>query len=219
MNRRPRDRAPGVTSLLIVRHGETTWGVGGRYAGQVDVPLTERGERQSRQVARRLSPLAPDVVLTSPLDRCRSTAEVIAASAFPHRGPRCEVIVDERLTDQSLGAWTGHTESEIAAGWPADFRRWRDDIDAAPPAGESLTDLQSRCAAATRETIAAHRGKSVVVVSHAAPIRALLTWALGTPVDVAYRLRIDNASVSGVLVGPQDAMTVWTINETGHLLG
>ena len=62
-------------------------------------------------------------------------------------------------------------------------------------------------------------GRAVVVVSHAAPIRALLTWALGTPVDVAYRLRVDNASVSGVLIDPQGGVTVWTINETGHLLG
>ena len=67
--------------------------------------------------------------------------------------------------------------------------------------------------------MAAHHGRSVVVVSHAAPIRALLTWALGTGVDVAYRLRIDNASVSGMLIDPSGAITVWTINETGHLLG
>jgi broad specificity phosphatase PhoE len=218
VNRRPRDRAAGVTSVLIVRHGETTWGVAGRYAGQVDVPLTDRGQRQSRQVARRLAPLTPDVVLTSPLDRCRSTADAIAAS-LSRRGPRCEVTVDERLTDQSLGEWTGRSESEIAGRWPADFRRWRHDVDAAPPAGESLADLRVRCVAATEQAVADHRGRSIVVVSHAAPIRALLTWALGTPVDVAYRLRVDNASVSGVLVDPQGSTTVWTINETGHLLG
>ncbi len=205
--------------MLIVRHGETTWGAAGRYAGQVDVPLTDLGRRQSRQVARRLAPLAADVVLTSPLDRCRATAEAIAASASARRGPRCEVRVDERLTDQSLGEWTGRSETEIAGRWPADFRRWRDDVHAAPPAGESLADLRVRCVAATEQAVDGHRGKSIVVVSHAAPIRALLTWALGTPVDVAYRLRVDNASVSGVLVDPQGATTVWTINETGHLLG
>ncbi len=205
--------------MLIVRHGETTWGVAGRYAGQVDVPLTTRGERQSRQVAHRLSPLAPEIVITSPLDRCRSTAETIAASASPRRGPRCPVVVDDRLTDQSLGDWTGCSESEIARRWPDEFRRWRGDADAAPPAGESLTELRTRCTAATEHAVADHRGRSVVVVSHAAPIRALLTWALGTPVDVAYRLRVDNASVSGVLIDPQGGVTVWTINETGHLLG
>jgi broad specificity phosphatase PhoE len=205
--------------VLVVRHGETTWGVAGRYAGQVDVPLTERGERQSRQVARRLSPLTPDVVLTSPLDRCRSTADAIAAAASPRRGPHCEVVVDERLTDQSLGEWTGCSESEIARRWPEEFRRWRGDVSAAPPAGESLAELRSRCETATAEAVQRYRGRSVVVVSHAAPIRALLTWALGTPVDVAYRLRVDNASVSGLLIDPQDAVTVWTINETGHLLG
>lgn len=219
MNRRPRDRAPGVTSVLIVRHGETTWGVARRYAGQVDVPLTEQGQRQSRQVARRLAPLKPDLVLSSPLDRCRWTAEAIAASASPRRGPLCEVVIDDQLTDQSLGDWTGKTEAEIGAHWPDAFARWRSDADAAPPGGESLTDLRKRSEQVVSEAVATHAGKSIVIVSHAAPIRALLTWALGTDVDVAYRLRIDNASVSGVLVDADLKTRVWTINETGHLLG
>ena len=219
MNQRPRDRGPGVTSVLIVRHGETVWGVGRRYAGQVDVPLTELGQRQSRQVARRLAPLKPDVVLSSPLDRCRWTAEAIAASAASRRGPGVEVMIDDRLTDQALGDWTGKTEAEIAAHWPEQFSAWRSDPEAAPPGGESLTELRSRAESATTAAVTEHRGKSIVVVSHAAPIRALLTWALGTSVAVAYRLRIDNASVSGVLIDPTSTTRVWTINETGHLLG
>lgn len=205
--------------MLIVRHGETVWGAGRRYAGQVDVPLTELGQRQSRQVARRLAPLRADLVISSPLDRCRWTAEAIASSAAPRRGPFCEVQIDDRLTDQALGEWTGKTELEIAAHWPETFAAWRTDPTAAPPGGEALFDLRLRAEAATTAAIAAHRGQSIVVVSHAAPIRALLTWALSTSLDVAYRLRIDNASVSGVLIDADAATRVWTINETGHLLG
>ena len=84
-----------------------------RRSGRRAADRTRR-QRQARQVVTRLSPLAPDVVLTSPLDRCRSTAEAIAAAASPRRGPRCPVVVDDRLTDQSLGDWTGCSESEIA---------------------------------------------------------------------------------------------------------
>ena len=204
---------------MMVRHGETTWGVARRYAGQVDVPLTEKGQRQSRQVARRLAPLKPDVVISSPLDRCRWTAEAIAATASPRRGPLCEVEIDDRLTDQALGDWTGKSEAEISAHWPAAFAAWRTDPDAAAPGGEALADLRARAEKAVTEVIAAHHGKSIVVVSHAALIRALLSWALGTTVDVAYRLRVDNASVSGLLVGATGEINVWTINETGHLLG
>ncbi len=219
MDQRPRDREPGVTSLLIVRHGETTWGVAGRFAGQVDVPLTERGQRQSRQVARRLSRLRPDVIVTSPLDRCRWTADAIAAAAGSRRGPSCEVLVDDRFVDQSLGEWTGKTEAEIGAQWPTAFAAWRSDVTAAPPGGESLADLRLRSAAAIAEIIADRVGQSIVLVSHAAIIRSLLTWALDCPVAVAYRLRIDTASVSGVLIKPENSLSVWTINETGHLLG
>ncbi len=218
MNGRSRDRAAGVTSVLVVRHGETTWGAVGRYAGQVDVPLTERGLRQSRQVARRLAPLSPEVVITSPLDRCRSTADAIAA-ASTRRGTRCDVEVDHRITDQALGDWTGLSEREIATRWPDVFRRWRIDAAAAPPGGESLTDLRERMTEAVEHAVTAHRGRCVVVVSHAAPIRVLLTWALGTDPGVAYRLRIDNGAVSGLLVDAKNTNTVWTINETGHLLG
>ena len=216
---RAHDRAEGVTSLLIVRHGETELGVSGQYAGQLNTALTPQGRRQARQVAHRLMGLRPDVVVTSPLDRCRVTAEAIATAARRRASAECPVISDVRLTDQALGEWTGCTAADIAERWPAEFTRWRGDAAAAPPGGESLQDLLTRSQPAIADAVAAHVGRSVVVVSHAAPIRALLTWVLGTSIEVAYRLRIDNASVSGVLIDPDGGRTAWTINETGHLLG
>ena len=95
----PRDGEP--TRFVVVRHGETTWGAQARFAGRKDVSLTPRGRRQAAAVAGRIRLMAPAVVLTSPLQRCRNTAQAIAAEVG------APVVVDDRLIDGLLGEWTG----------------------------------------------------------------------------------------------------------------
>ncbi len=91
----------GATRVVVVRHGETTWGADGRFAGREDVPLTGRGRRQASSVSDRIKALRPSIVLTSPLQRCRLTANAIGGvSGAP-------VVVHDDLLDGLLGEWTG----------------------------------------------------------------------------------------------------------------
>lgn len=209
------DLAQGSTSLLIVRHGETIWGAQNRFAGRTDVPLNLKGERQAIAVGHRLATLRPELVFSSPLQRCRLTAEAIVKAAKVPAG----VVIDEGITDGKLGDWAGLTAAQIAEQHPADFQAWRSDVDATPPGGESFTDIRRRVTDAVRRIVDAHRGKVIVLVTHAAPSKMLLVWGLGAATDVAYRTRIDNASVTGILIDDQDNSTVWTVNDTGHLVG
>jgi probable phosphoglycerate mutase len=207
----PRDGEP--TRFVVVRHGETTWGVQARFAGRKDVSLTPRGRRQAAAVAGRIRLMAPVVVLTSPLQRCRNTAQAIAAEVD------APVIVDERLIDGLLGAWTGLRAAEIEERWPQEFACWRSDPDAAPPGGESFSEIRQRVRPLMTDALATYRGHTVVLVTHAAPSKMILTTALNVDAAVAYRMRVDTASLSGFTVEADGAVMVWAINETGHLMG
>ncbi len=206
----PRD---GATTFVVVRHGETTWGADARFAGRQDVPLTPRGREQARAVAQRIRRLEPSVVLTSPLQRCRDTAESIAAALG------APVVVDDRLLDGLLGDWTGYRSVEIQEGWPDEFAAWRSDPDARPPGGESFTEIRDRVRPVLPDALEAYRGHGVVIVTHAATAKMIMAIALNVPSTIAYRIRMDTASLSGFTVEADGAVVVWGVNETGHLSG
>jgi probable phosphoglycerate mutase len=207
----PKDGEP--TRFVVVRHGETTWGAQARFAGRKDVSLTPRGRRQAAAVAGRIRLMAPAVVLTSPLQRCRNTAQAIAAEVG------APVVVDERLIDGVLGDWTGLRAAEIEERWPQTFASWRSDPDAAPPGGESFSEIRQRVRPLMTDALSTYRGHTVVLVTHAAPSKMILTTALNVDPAVAYRIRVDTASLSGFTVEADGAVMVWAINETGHLMG
>ncbi len=209
----PSDLLDGATRFVVVRHGQTTWGADFRFAGREDVPLTDRGRGQATAVAKRISALGPTQVLTSPLLRCTSTAQAIADEVG------ASVSVDERLIDGLLGVWTGFRADQIAQQWPQEFAAWRSDPDATPPGGESFTDIRERVTPVVGDAIDSRRGTTVVLVTHAAPAKMLLAFALGADSGVAYRLRIDTGSLSGFTVQSSGAVMVWAVNETGHLVG
>ncbi len=209
----PRPGTAGPTRIVVVRHGQTTWGAELRFAGRRDVPLTERGRRQATAVAKRVSALSPAVVLSSPLLRCADTAASIAGEVG------APVVTDERLIDGLLGDWTGFRADQIAAQWPGEFASWRSDPDAAPPGGESFTAIRERVEPVVRDATTRYPGAAVVLVTHAAPAKMILAAALGVDSTVAYRVRIDTASLSGFTVEEGGAVMVWAVNDTGHLVG
>ncbi len=200
-----------ATRFVLVRHGETTWSARGRFAGRQDVPLTARGRQQAAAVAERVRPAAPDAVVTSPLLRCQDTARAIGAASG------ADVVVDNRLTDGTLGKWTGCRASEIERRWPAAFQAWRSDPEATPPGGESFNQIRMRVRSLLMELRDAHRGGTVVLVSHAATTKMILVTALDVDSAVAYRLRVDTGSLSGFTIEADNSVTVWAVNETGHL--
>ncbi|WP_395726885.1 bifunctional RNase H/acid phosphatase [Nakamurella sp.] len=205
----PRDGHP--TRFLVVRHGESTYGAQGRFTGREDVPLTDAGRGQAAAVADRIGPLAPAVVLTSPLVRCRDTAKVIAGRAG------APVVEDDRLLDERLGAWTGLRVDEIEAGWPAELAIWRRDPAAAPPDGESFVQVREQVRPLISESIRAYRGHTVALVTHAAVAKMILVTALQVDPVVAYRLRVDTGSLSAFDVDAVGGIVVRTVNETAHL--
>jgi broad specificity phosphatase PhoE len=169
--------------LLIVRHGETGPNVEGRMLGRADPPLTSVGRTQARSLAAILPP--PALVVSSPLQRARDTAAAFGVA----------VEVDERWIELDYGELDGLSTSAVAE----DMRvRWRTDASFAPPGGESLAALEARVRSACESLAAAAASAVVVVVTHVSPIKAAIAWALDVPVTIAWRMYVEDASVSRI---------------------
>jgi probable phosphomutase (TIGR03848 family) len=199
------------TTILLVRHGVTaTTGkvLPGRAPG---LHLSARGLEQARRAAHRLGELevAPSALYASPLERTRETAAPIA------RELGLRVRRDPGLLECDFGEWTGASLASLRkkAQWravqhaPSTFRF---------PGGESFTEMQLRIWNALERLATRHRGETIVVVSHADPIKAAVTFAQGVPLDLFQRTVISTCSISAVMLGDATPV-VLTVNHTGSL--
>jgi 2,3-bisphosphoglycerate-dependent phosphoglycerate mutase len=180
--------------LLLFRHGETDWNAQGRFQGQLDVPMNDRGRAQARELAERLADAGLHALFSSDLSRARETAEIVAARlGIPlHLHPG--------LREAHLGEVQGMTAPEIrrALGEEA-VQRWRSgdvtDADVAFPGGESGAEIRGRALAALHELMARYPYPTVGISSHGGVIRRLMqsllpegSPAVPIPNAVLYRL-------------------------------
>lgn len=215
----PAPTAPGwtgatgtATRLLLLRHGQTELSVHRRYSGRGNPPLTDTGRRQADAAARYLAEHGGiAAVISSPLQRCRDTAEAAA------RLLRLDVTVDEDLTETDFGAWEGLTFAEAAERDPDLHRRWLKDTSTQPPGGESFDAVQQRVQAARDRIVADHAGSTVLVVSHVTPIKTVLRLALDAGPALLYRLHLDLASLSIAEFYGDGPASVRLVNQTAYL--
>jgi probable phosphoglycerate mutase len=199
------------TTILLVRHGATaTTGtvLPGRAPG---LHLAVHGTAQAEAAALRLGQLTkkPVALYVSPLERARETAAPIAKAL------QLRPVIERGLLECDFGSWTGKKLSFLSkkAEWktvqhsPSTFRF---------PDGESFSEMQQRIWATLEKLATRHRGRTVVVVSHADPIKAAVTYAQGVPLDLFQRTVISTCSVSAIGftgAGP----VVLTVNSTASL--
>src|SRR5690606_40076504 len=107
----PRLPSPGMTHLLLCRHGQSTWNAAGRWQGQADPPLSDLGRLQAQHAAKAVG--AVDLIVASDLERARDTALIIAEAIGV--GP---VVIEPDLRERDAGEWSGLTREEIEAEWP-----------------------------------------------------------------------------------------------------
>jgi probable phosphoglycerate mutase len=200
-----------------VRHGETALTAQRRYSGRGDVELSPVGMAQASAVADRLAammrPAAGEpVVVSSPLRRCRGTADVIA-----ERLGVAPVVVDDGFVECDFGAWEGLTFAEVKEQWPDALDAWLASPQTSPPGGESFGAVAARVQDAIERLVAAHQGNTVVVVSHVSPIKLALRDALAATDAFLHRLFLDPAGISVLDRWPDGGVAVRTVNETAHL--
>ncbi len=199
-----------TATIHVVRHGRTAANAGGLLLGRLDPELDPLGVTQAEAVAARL---ATDLagrevrVVSSPLRRCRATAEVVAGTLG------AGVEVDDRWIELDYGELDGVAMTEVpAATWAA----WRSDVGWRPPGGETLVELGARVRGACDELAAGEEDGDVVVVTHVSPLKAAAAWALGVGDEVTWRLYVAPASVSRIgLRGGGPSLQLF--NDTSHL--
>jgi broad specificity phosphatase PhoE len=173
-----------MTTVWLARHGETRWAAEDRYNGRADTGLSERGRQQAGQLAARLSGESIVAVYCSALQRCVETASLVGE----RHGLVPQVVPD--LVEVDYGAWDGMLRTEILARYPELYAAWEaDPASVLPPGGESGYSVLARVLPALQGIIAAHTGRSVVIVAHKAVNRLLLCHLLGIPPRL-YRARI-----------------------------
>jgi len=163
--------------LHLVRHGETEWNLSRRMQGRLDSPLTERGVSQSFQVQKCLSSTRIDRVYSSSSGRAVQTAKIICGQGQP-------INLMDDLREISLGTLEGLTKEYVQEHYPGALHAfWYKPSDFAVDGSETFADLRERVVSAVTKIIHQSDGQSVLIVSHAAAIKALLSHYLKKDID------------------------------------
>jgi probable phosphomutase (TIGR03848 family) len=202
-----------VTLVLVVRHGLTA-STGTALTGWTPgISLDDRGRAQASVIGARLAGVPVDAIVSSPLDRCRETAEAIAGA---REGPPLAVQLDERVGECHYGDWTGQPLRKLAKD-----PLWRV-VQAHPsavrfpgPGGESMLGMQDRAVGAVREwNERLGRDAVYVVCSHGDVIKSILADSLGMHLDMCQRIQVDPCSLSVIRYTPLRPF-VLRMNDTG----
>ncbi|RFU20795.1 histidine phosphatase family protein [Geodermatophilus marinus] len=200
-----------MTTVILLRHGRTTANAGGVLAGwSPGVRLDETGEAQVRAVGERLAPVPLAAVVSSPLERCRQTADAVLA------GRDLEPATDERLGECRYGDWTGRPLKELVKEPMWKVVQQHPSAAVFPgPEGEGLAQTQARAVAAVRDWNARLGPDAVwLACSHGDVIKAVLADALGIHLDQFQRIVVDPASISVVTYTDTRPFVV-RMNDTG----
>jgi broad specificity phosphatase PhoE len=163
-----------TTRIFMVRHGATVLSAEDRFAGVTDVELSEEGREQARRLAERLSDEKIAAVYASPLGRTIETARILAA---PHH---LEVQPCDAFREISHGHWEGMKRREVEEKFPEEMAEWeKDPYTFAPEGGESGLAVTARALPALIDLVREHPGENILIVSHKATIRLLLSSLLG----------------------------------------
>jgi broad specificity phosphatase PhoE len=174
-----------ATRVFLVRHGATVLSVEDRYAGSVDAALSDEGRGQAQALGARLAGEPIAAAYASPMSRAQDTAGLIVA------GRGLDVVSVPELRETDHGHWEGKTREEIRAAFPGEYARWeRDPFTFAPSSGETGLQVLSRALPAFLAITARHPDSSVLVVSHKATIRLVVSELLGVELR-GYRDRLD----------------------------
>jgi len=201
-----------VTRVFMVRHGATVLSAEDRFAGATDVALSDEGREQTLRLAQRLTGEKIAAVFASPLGRTVETAQILAK---PHT---LEVQTRDGLREISHGHWEQLTRREVEERFPKEAAEWeRDPYTFAPVGGESGLAVTARALPVLLQLVREHPGKNILVVSHKATIRLLLSSLLGFD-PRRYRDNLDQKPAALNIVDFRDPVRsrLTLFNDTSH---
>ena len=201
-----------TTRIFLVRHGATVLTAEDRFAGATDVELSDEGREQARRLAVRLSRERIEAIYASPLGRTVETATILAQ---PHM---LDVQTRDGLREISHGRWEQMTRREVEQQFPEEAAAWeKDPYTFAPVGGESGLTVTARALPVLMDIVRAHSSGNVLVVSHKATIRLLLSSILGFD-PRRYRDNLDQNPAALNIVDFKDPVNarLTLFNDTSH---
>ena len=205
------------TEFLLLRHGETALTHEKRFSGSggSDPDLSDRGRWQAERAAAYLAEgnasHSIQAIVTSPLARCRQTAEAVAARLG------LDVRVEPDLRETDFGAWEGLNFAEVEQRYPGDLRTWLASPDVAPTGGESFAAVARRVAVSRDKLLARYPGRTALLVTHVTPIKTMVRLALGAPPETLFRIDLSAASFSLIQYYADGSVSLRYLNDTAHL--
>ncbi|MDG4864035.1 histidine phosphatase family protein, partial [Streptomyces sp. T-3] len=171
------------------------------------------GRRQAEAVATALAARGTiQAIVSSPLKRCRETAEAVAARLG------LDVTIEQGLRETDFGAWEGLTFGEVRERYPEDLEAWLASPKAAPTGGgESFAQVSRRVSTARDKLLGTYAGRTVLLVTHVTPVKTLIRLALGAPPESLFRMELSAASLSAVAYYADGNASVRLLNDTSHL--
>lgn len=203
------------TTFVLLRHGETALTPQKRFSGVGGDPeLSERGLWQAERAGDLLATRGTiQAIVTSPLARCRQTADAAA------RRLGLQVRVEEGFRETDFGAWEGMTFGEVRERWPDELAAWLASPDVPPPGGESFTEVARRVVVARDKVLARYPAKTVLVVTHVTPIKTLVRLALDAPAQSMFRMELSAAALTAINWWADGNASLRVYNDTSHLRG
>ena len=201
-----------VTRLFLVRHGATAATEEDRFSGSTGAELSEQGRWQAARLGERLSQENITAIYSSPLSRALETARIVAGHC------RLEPVICDGLREIGHGHWEGMKREDVERQFGAEYAAWEANPFAfAPEGGESGVAVLARALPVIREIVAAHRGGQMLVVSHKATLRLVLSSVLGFD-PRGYRDRLDQSPACLNVVDFRDPVRarLMLFNDTSH---
>jgi probable phosphoglycerate mutase len=201
-----------TTRLYFIRHGSTQLTAEDRFSGATSVDLSDEGRRQAQLLAERLRDDDIKAVYCSPYGRTMETARILA------RPLGIEPVTRDGLREISHGHWEGLMRREVEERFPEEYAAWEEDpFTFAPKDGESGLAVLARALPVVREIVVAHRDQCVLVVSHKATLRLIISSLLGFDAR-GYRDRLDQSPACLNVVDFKDPVRarLMLFNDTCH---
>jgi broad specificity phosphatase PhoE len=200
------------TRLFLVRHGATAATAEDRFSGAVDAPLSDEGRWQAERLGDRLKRQGLTAVYSSPLFRALDTARIIGGSCG------LEPVARDGLREIGHGHWEGMARREVERQYADEYDAWSTDpFTFAPAGGESGVAVLARSLPVLRDIVTAHPGERVLVVSHKATLRLILSSLLGFDAR-GYRDRLEQSPACLNVVDFKDPVRarLMLFNDTSH---
>jgi phosphoserine phosphatase len=184
-----------MTSIVLIRHGETDWNVDGRYQGQADPSLNAKGIQQAHTLAKDIKRANMQLLYSSPLLRASQTADILANKlGLP-------LYFEQRLMEIHQGDWQTRLRGEIEALYPDLFKRWETQPwQVTPPGGESLDQVKARVDQVIDDLVRTHPGQKLGIVTHRIPIALVKMRFQNLDLDIVRTLHLPNTYWEEIMV-------------------